>query len=121
VADPSGSPIDGQAFLLAVAKASVAPAALSSLLERVQADLGPRLETYRREFERVEAGETRDLFLVPSGHWETVGERLGLNRRETDAVARAHAAQLRRLGSETGRREEFETALEIREAVVIGR
>jgi hypothetical protein len=60
------------------------------------------------------------VFLVPRDHWGAVGERLGLAARERDAVRRAHEEQLRRVGSETGRRDEFEAALEIRSAVVIG-
>jgi hypothetical protein len=115
------SPIDGQVFMLASAKASVDPNTLSGLLARVQSDLGPRIEDYRREFERVAAEEDREVFLVPTDHWETVGDRLDFERRETDAAARAHAEQLRRIGSETDRRDEFETALEIRAAVVVGR
>nr|WP_251344370.1 hypothetical protein [Haloplanus sp. GDY1] len=107
--------------MLASAKASVGPGRLSDLLETVQADLRGRLDTYRREFERVADGDGREVFLVPTDHWEDVGDRLGLDRRGIDAVARTHAEQLRRIGSDTGRREEFETALEIREAVVIGR
>jgi len=66
-------------------------------------------------------GDGREAFLVDGDHWERVGAELGLGERERDAVRRAHAAQLERLGSETDRREEFETALEIREAAVIGR
>ncbi|WP_248897917.1 hypothetical protein [Haloplanus halobius] len=121
VAGASETPIDGQVFMLSAAKASVGPSTLSSVLRQVQADLGDRLDTYRQEFERVAATDEREVFLVPTDHWATVGDRLGLSRRERDAVARTHAQQLRRIGSETDRREEFETALEIREAAVIGR
>lgn len=121
MAEESNSPIDGQAFMLAAAKASVAPGTLSDLLSRVQIDLEARAGTYRREFERVAVDDDREVFLVPTGHWETVGERLEIGERERKAVARAHTEQLRRIGSDAGRDEEFETALEIREAVVIGR
>ncbi|MFB6196084.1 MAG: hypothetical protein ABEI80_07920 [Haloplanus sp.] len=107
--------------MLASAKASVGPGTLSELLRRVQTDLEDRLDAYRRQFERVVETDEREVFLVPTDHWETIGDRLGLGRRETEAVARTHAEQLRRIGSESDRREEFETALEIREAVVIGR
>lgn len=116
------SPIDGQVFMLAAAKASVGPGSLSDLLARVQTDLVDRIDAYRREFEQVGYDDgDREVFLVPADHWESVGERLGFGRRETRAVARTHAEQLRRIGSDTGRREEFETALEIRQAVVVGR
>lgn len=119
------SPIEGQALLLAGTKASVAPRRLPDLVRRAAADLRDRRATYERSRERVvdadEAGADADAYLVPTGHWSAVGERLGLDAREADAVRRAHAEQLRRFGSETGRRDEFETALEIREAVVIER
>ncbi|AZH27133.1 hypothetical protein [Haloplanus aerogenes] len=107
--------------MLASAKASVDPGTLSDLLSRVQAHLADRVDTYRREFERVAESDEREVFLVPTGHWETIGDRLDLTDRERKAVARTHAEQLRRIGSDTDRDEEFETALEIREAVVVGR
>lgn len=122
---PDDGPIEGQVLLLAGAKASVAPGRLPALVRRAAADLRDRRETYRRAYERVVAAEEvdadADAYLVPPGHWSEVGERIGLDDRETDAVRRAHDEQLRRFGSETGRRDEFETALEIREAVVVGR
>jgi len=121
VSDASNSPIDGQVFMLASAKASVDPGTLSDLLARVQTHLADRIDTYRREFERVAESEEREVFLVETGHWATIADRLDLGERERKAVARTHAEQLRRIGSEIGRDEEFETALEIREAVVVGR
>lgn len=117
----SESPIDGQVFMLAAAKASVAPSKLSDLLSRVQADVGERLDVYRRDFERVFEGDEREVFLVPTGHWQAIADRLDVGERERKALERTHAEQLRRIGSDTGRDDEFETALEIREAVVIGR
>jgi hypothetical protein len=121
VTDPAESPIDGQAFLLASAKASVGPERLHDLLAQVQADLAERHETYRREYECVAESDERAVYLVPADHWTEVGARLGFGRRAADAVGRAHAEQLRRIGSETGRRSEFDAALEIRAAVVVGR
>jgi hypothetical protein len=115
-----GLPIDGQILVLTAAKASVPPKALPDLLRRVQADLGPRLDDYRREFELVDEDDERATFLVPSDHWRAIGDRLGFERRETDAVERAHTEQLRRVAKGLGRRDEFETALEIRSAVVVG-
>jgi hypothetical protein len=121
VSEAPPSPIDGQVFMLAAAKASVDPGTLSDLVARVQGHLAERHDTYRREFERVVEDDDREVFLVPTGHWETIGDRLGIGERERKAIARTHAEQLRRIGSETDRDEEFETALEIREAVVVGR
>lgn len=114
-------PVDGQILVLTAAKASVPPKALPHLLRRVQTDLGPRLDDYRRAFELVDEDDERATFLVPRDHWRTIGDRLDFERRETDAVERAHTEQLRRIGSRLDRREEFETALEIRSAVVVGR
>ncbi|WP_231554279.1 hypothetical protein [Halobellus rufus] len=113
-------PLDGPAIMYTGATASVAPERLAPLLREVQAHLGPRLDRYRRSYERAFADDGRDVFLVPAGHWADVAAELGLPDREADALRRAHGQQLRRLGRSAGRREEFETALEIREAVAIG-
>ncbi|MFB6108513.1 MAG: hypothetical protein ABEJ82_06705 [Haloplanus sp.] len=114
------TPIDGQVIMLAAAKASVGPTHLPDLLTRVQATVGPQADDYRRDFECVYRDDDREVYLVPTDHWAAVGDRVGFSDRETDAVRRAHDEQLLRLGSKTGRREEFETALEIRDAVVVG-
>lgn len=114
-------PFDGTALRLAAALASVAPGRLPELLRETQRHLASRRASFDREFERIVADDERVVYLVPRGHWETAGERLGFDRREADAVRRAHEAQVLRLGTRTERREEFESALEIREAVVIGR
>ena len=111
--------IDGQAILVAGAKASVPLKRLPELVERAGADLRERRDDYRREFECVHETPDCAVFLVPSDHWEAVGDRLGFDRRERDAVRRAHVEQARRIGSETDRREEFESAFEIRDAVVL--
>ena len=112
--------IDGQAILVAGAKASVPLDRLPDLVERAGADLRERRDEYRRTFECIHETPDRAVFLVPSDHWETVGDRLEFDRRERDAVRRVHVEQARRIGSETDRREEFESAFEIRDAVVIG-
>jgi hypothetical protein len=112
---------DGQVLLLAGAKASVAPSRLPTLVARAGAHVRERRATYRRTCERVHDDEVREVFLAAPGHWRDVGEALSLTDREVDAVARAHAEQLLGLGRRAGRREEFASALEIREAVVVGR
>lgn len=116
----SDHPIDGQVLLIAGAKASVPLDRLPELLERAQSDLAGRLDDYRREFECVHETPDRAAFLVPSDHWEALGDRLGFDRRECDAARRAHEEQVHRIGSETDRSEEFESAFEIRDAVVVG-
>lgn len=112
-------PIEGQVVLIAGAKASIAVQRLPTLISRVQDDLGPRLDDYSHRYECVIAPADLRVFLAESGHWSAIGERLGFDRRETDAVQRAHTEQLLRIGRREDRREEYETALEIREAVVI--
>ena len=115
-----GDPLDGQVLVLAAAKASVAPDRLPRLVDRAQAHLGPRIAAYRREYECVAEEDDRVVFLVERGHWEGIGDELGLDEREVDALRRAHEEQLRRTGSVGDRRDEFESALDIREAVVLG-
>ena len=115
-----GDPLDGQVLVLAAAKASVAPDRLPGLVDRAQAHLGPRIGEYRREYECVAEEDDRSVFLAEQGHWARIGEELGLGEREVDALRRAHKEQLRRSGTVEDRREEFESALDIREAVVVG-
>ncbi|WIV66530.1 hypothetical protein [Natrialbaceae archaeon AArc-T1-2] len=116
----AGEPIEGQVLVLAAAKASVPPQRLPVLLERVQTDLETRLETYRRSYERVYDGDDLEVFLVERDHWVDIGDRLGFDRRETAAVRRTHEEQLLRIGRRHDREAEFESALEIRDPVVIG-
>jgi hypothetical protein len=113
-------PIDGTALVKTAALASVPAERLPDLLARVQADLGPRIDDYRRRYERIAAAADRETFLVEPDHWAGVAERMGLSDRERDAVARAHETAVERAGSGRTAREEFETALEIRSGVVIG-
>ena len=122
-ADDEGGPslpLDGDVLLYTGATASVGPERIEPLLRAAQAYLRERAETYRRSYESAVVDGGRRVLLVPDGHWAEIGAELGLPEREGDAVRRAHAQQLRRIGTETDRRAEFETALEIREAVVIG-
>ena len=44
---------------------------------------------------------------------------MGLEEREWKVLRQAHAEHLQRLGGDFDRRREFETALELREAVVV--
>ena len=117
----SGDPIDDPALLLAASTVGVGPQLLSDLVEHVQGHLAPRLDDYRRRYELVDETDEACVFLAESGHWETLSAEFRLDPREREAVERAHAEHLRRLGSETERRDEFETALEIRECVVVGK
>lgn len=113
-------PIDGNAVVLATAKASVGPGRMRDLLVAAESHVADRREAYRRRYEVVHEGDGTLVFLAPEGHWADVGAELGITDREADALRRAHAEHLRRLGSVHDRREEFEHALGIREAVVVG-
>lgn len=115
-----GLPVSGRALLLAAAKASVPGERLPELVESAQAYLAGERERYDRTFECLFEGDDAAVYLVPSGHWADLGTELGLSRQEHEALRRAHAEHARLCGSEYGRRDEVETALEIREAVVIG-
>ncbi len=118
--DADVGPIEGQVLLLAAAKASVPGERLPPLVRRVEEHLSGELPEYRRRYEL--ACETDDCacFFVETGHWEDLGTALSFDRRETDAVRRAHTEQLRRIGSRLDRRAEFEAALDIREPLLIG-
>lgn len=113
-------PIDGSALLIAGAKASVPVERLPDLLVAAQGHLAPQRDAYERRYELLDETPDAKTFLTEPGHWRDVGAALGWEPREADAAARAHAEQVRRRGRELGRAAEFETALEIREAVVVG-
>lgn len=114
-------PLDGLTLVKAGAKASVGPSRLPELLREVQTTVNNQREECRRRHEQVHSDPERMVFLAGTDYWTTLGRDLGLAERETDAVRRAHAEQLRRIGDELGRSEEFETAMEIRHPVVISR
>jgi len=120
VADVPGGPLDGNALVLAAAQASVSGERLPELVDRAQAFLEARTEEYRRRYERVHGDESQTVFFVEEGHWAELGDELGLEPREWKALRRVHGEHLKRLGTDLDRREEFETALELREVVVIG-
>ncbi|MFQ3320607.1 MAG: hypothetical protein ACI80F_002693 [Natronomonas sp.] len=117
----AGGPLDGNALILAAAKASVSGERLPDLIDSLQRTLRSRLPEYGRHYECVYEDDEQAVFLAEEGHWETLGEELELNDREWKAARRAHKEHLRRLGSELDRRQEFETALDLREPVVIGK
>lgn len=116
----AGGPLDGEAIVLAAAKASVSGERLPGLVDRVQAHLADRRERYDRCYECVFEDDAQAVYFVENGHWADLGEALELDDREWEAVRRAHCEHLGRLGDELGRREEFDAALEVREPVVVG-
>lgn len=113
-------PIHGEPMLIAAAKGSVGPERLSPLLDRVQSVLADREADYRRRFELATETSDAALFFVEPDHWATLGEELGLNDREVDAVRRAHETHVLFDARRNDRRQEVETALEVREVVVVG-
>ena len=117
----AGDPLEGDVLVLVAAKASVGPQRLPELVDRVTADLRPRLSEYAREYERAYETDTYTALFVEDGHWETIRDRLDMGDREIDAVRRAHHEQLARDGRRRDRTDEFETALEIRDCVLIER
>jgi len=116
----NGDPLDGEVLLLAGAKASLSPRRLPALVDAAQAHLGAELERYRRRYEAVFEDDRLVAFLVEPDHWDELATALGVNERERDALQRAHEEQLLWLGRGVDRREEFESALDIREVVVVG-
>lgn len=117
----AGGPLDGNALVLAAAKASVSGERLPDLADRAQVLLADRLPEYGRRYECAHEDESEAVFFVEAGHWADVGAELGLEDREWQALRRAHATHLDRLGREHDRRREFDAALDVREAVVIGK
>lgn len=119
-------PFGGQVLLLVGAKASVPLAGLPALVGQAASHLAA--DDYRRSYERVARADASvtgleapvEAFLVPVDHWAEVGATLDLSEREGDALRRVHADALRRIGRAEGRESEFEAALEVREAVVLG-
>lgn len=114
------NPIEGQVLVLTAAKASVGGQRVPDLVAAARREIEPRADEFRRNYECVHEDDARVVFLAPDGFWRNVGDDLGWAKREYEAVARAHAEQLLRIGRREDREDEFETALEVREAVVIG-
>ncbi len=118
--DVPDGPLDGNAVVLAAAKASVSGERLPDLADRAQDLLATRRERYERRYECVYAGDDAAVFLVEEGHWADLGAELHLERREWKALRRVHGEHLKQLGGSLDRRAEFEAALDVREVVVIG-
>lgn len=114
------TPLDPQVLVHAAALGSVGGTRLPGIVAAVQAYLDDHRDEYRRQYECVHEDGERAVFLVPEAEWDDIAVEASVNDRAIDAVKRAHEHQLRRLGGTLDRREEFETALEIRSAVVIG-
>lgn len=117
----AGGPLRGNALVLGAAKGSVSGERLPDLADRAQQFLHARLPEYSRGYECVYEDEDEAVFLAEEGHWEELSEEMDLEEREWKALRRTHAEHLKQLGGELDRRAEFETALDLREPVVIGK
>lgn len=112
-------PIEGQLLLVAGARASVAMHRLPDLVERAHDHVVANADEYERRYERIEGARDADFYCVEPGFWAAVGDELGMNDREADAVRRAHEAQFTRDGRRLDRQSEFESTLELREIVAV--
>ncbi|NHN41525.1 hypothetical protein G9C85_07720 [Halorubellus sp. JP-L1] len=92
---------------------------LAELLSVVQADLSLRLETYRDECECAYEDDRLVAFFVDGDRWAAIADRLGFEPGAVDATRSAHARLLVELGAGVGRRDEFTTALDDADCVVV--
>lgn len=121
VPDADDVPFDAAVLQQVATADGVGPQELPELLGRVEAHLTDCRESLRRRFESPHSDDRRELFFVPPDYWEGVASVLPLTPLEKQAVQRAHERQLLRIGAETRRGTEFDAALDIRTAVVVGR
>jgi hypothetical protein len=113
-------PLDDNAVILTAAKASVPGPRLLELIDLAQEYLESRDAEYDRQYECAYEDDAQAVFFVEEDHWADLGSSLDLSRREWSALERVHREHLEKLGRDISRHEEFLTALEVRETVVIG-
>jgi hypothetical protein len=113
-------PLDDNAVVLTAAKASVPGPRLLELIDLAQEYLESQSAAYDRQYECVYEDTAQTVFFVEEGHWAELGTDLDIPRREWNALQRAHREHLEKLSRDLDRHEEFLTALEVRETVVIG-
>ena len=121
VPDAEEVPFDAAVLQQVATDDGIGARELPELLGRVEAHLTDCRESLRRRFESPYSDDRRELFFVPPDYWEGVASVLPLSPREKQAVQRAHERQLLRIGAEARRGTEFDAALDIRTAVVVGR
>ncbi|WP_435119018.1 hypothetical protein [Halolamina sp. C58] len=121
VPDADEVPFDAAVLQQVAGSDGVDPRTLPELLGRVEAHLTGSRASLRRQFESPYSDESRELFFVPPDYWEGVASTLSLTPQEALTVRQAHERQLLRIGAETRRGAEFDAALDIRTAVVVGR
>lgn len=97
----------------------VRPERLPELLSVVQADLSLRVDEYREHHECAYEDDHLVAFFVAGDHWTSIADRLGFGTGAVDATRSAHAHLLLGLGADVGRAQEFESALDVQDCVVI--
>lgn len=112
-------PFPEEVLLLTASDGVVQPGRLPELLSVVQADLSLRLEEYRECHECAYEDDRLVAFFVARDHWTAIADRLGFETGAVDATRAAHARLLVGLGADVGRSDEFETALDVQDCVVI--
>ena len=112
-------PFPEEVLLLTAGDGLVHPGRLPELLSVVQADLSLRLQEYRENHECAYEDDHLVAFFVAGDHWRAIADRLGFETGAVDATRSAHARLLVGLGADVGRTDEFETALDVQDCVVI--
>ena len=120
VPDADAVPFDATVLQQVAHGDGIPPRELPELLGRVDAHLTDSLASLQRRFESPYSDERRTLFFVPPDYWEGLASVLQLSPDEQRAVQQVHERQLLRIGAETRRGSEFDAALDIRTAVVVG-
>ncbi|GGN06955.1 hypothetical protein [Halarchaeum nitratireducens] len=101
--------------------ADVDPATLDALLGRVADYLRGKERALERQYERAIGARDGVVLFADADFWARTGAALAFTEVETTAVKRAHEATLLLAGDRADRLGEFETALDVRTAVVLGR
>jgi hypothetical protein len=114
-------PFPEEVLLLTAGEGVVTPAQLPEILSVVQADLSLRLDEYRNAHECAYEDDDLVAFFVATDHWRSIASRLGFETGAVDATRFAHAHYLLGLGSDVGRQDEFERALDVQDCVVIAK
>lgn len=107
------------ALAAAADAAGLDAADIDRLAARAAAYLGGRSRNLERRYERALTADDGVVLLADTDFWDRVGDALRFEDDETAALRRAHEATLTLAGARAGRDAEFESALEIRTAVVL--
>ncbi|GAD52216.1 hypothetical protein MBEHAL_0976 [Halarchaeum acidiphilum MH1-52-1] len=95
--------------------------AINALLARIADYFRGKERALGRQYERALDASDGVVLFADVDFWDRAGDALGFTDAETAAVQRAHETTLLLAGDREDRRAEFETALDVRTAVVLGR